>query len=81
MLETAFDAPPYVVSYGGWGRAGVLIDGPRLRSLPARPDLNRPYARSRGGEALSLEEDPNAILLPMVGRGLLGADNPAGRRS
>ena len=45
MLETTFDAPPYVVSYGGWGRAAVLIAGPRLSdSLAARPDLNRPYS-------------------------------------
>jgi hypothetical protein len=80
MLETTFDAPPYVVSYGGWGRAAVLIAGPRLSdSLPARPDLDRPYSEEPPeGQALSLEDDPDAVLLPVLGRGLLGADNPAG---
>jgi hypothetical protein len=78
MLETAFGQPPYVVSYGGWGRAGVLVNGPRLQTLLAqRPDLNQPYTVIRAPTP-QFDEDPNAILLPMVGSGILAHDNPAG---
>lgn len=80
MLETTFGEPPYVVSYGGWGRAAVLIAGPRLSAtLATRPDLNRPYAETApGAETPQLADDPNAMLLPVIGGGLLGAGNPAG---
>jgi hypothetical protein len=78
MLETGFGQPPYVISYGGWGRAGVLVDGPRLQTLLAqRPDLNQPYQEIRA-PAPQLNEDPNAILLPLVGQGILARGNPAG---
>jgi hypothetical protein len=78
MLETAFDQPPYALSYGGWGRAGVLVDGPRLSTLLAqRPDLNQPYTVLRAATP-QVNEDPNAILLPLVGQGVLARDNPAG---
>jgi SAM-dependent methyltransferase len=78
MLETAFGQPPYAQSFGGWGRAGVLVNGPRLNTLLAeRPELNQPYAEIRT-PAPELNEDPNAILLPMVGQGILAHDNPAG---
>ncbi len=78
MLETAFGQPPYAVSYGGWGRAGVLVNGPRLNTLLAqRPDLKEPYREVRT-PAPQLDEDPNAILLPLVGSGILAKDNPAG---
>ncbi len=78
MLETAFNQPPYAVSFGGWGRAGVLVDGPRLQTLLAqRPDLNQPYREVRAPTP-ELDEDPNAILLPLVGSGILAKDNPAG---
>jgi SAM-dependent methyltransferase len=78
MLETGFGRPPYVVSYGGWGRAGVLVDGPRLQALlTQRPDLNQPYQEVRT-PAPQLNEDPNAILLPLVGQGILAFGNPAG---
>jgi hypothetical protein len=77
MLETAFGQPPYVVSYGGWGRAGVLVDGPRLQTLlTERPELNQPYTIVRAPTP-QLNEDPNAILLPLVGSGILAHDNPA----
>ena len=33
MLDTTFGTPPYVVSYGGWGRAAVMVDGPRLATI------------------------------------------------
>ncbi|HEX2186182.1 MAG TPA: hypothetical protein VHN78_11830, partial [Chloroflexota bacterium] len=78
MLESAFGQPPYVVSYGGWGRAAVLVSGPRLATLLARqPDLARPYTETRSA-APQLDEDPYAILLPQVGAGLLSRGSPAG---
>src|SRR5437868_1526820 len=78
MLETAFGRPPYAISFGGWGRAGVLVDGPRLQTLLAqRPDLAQPYKEVRAPTP-QLGEDPDAILLPMVGSGVLAHDNPAG---
>jgi spermine/spermidine synthase len=78
MLETAFGQAPYVESFGGWGRAGVLVDGPRLQTLLAqRPDLAQPYAEIRAPTP-QFNEDPNAILLPLVGQGVLAHDNIAG---
>jgi SAM-dependent methyltransferase len=78
MMETAFGQPPYVESYGGWGRAGVLVDGPRLQTLLAsRPDLAQPYREIRAPTP-QLNEDPNAILLPLVGSGVLAHDDVAG---
>ena len=88
MLETTFDAPPYVVSYGGWGRAAVLISRAPPERLAPRPARPQPPVREEppGGEALSLEDDPDAVLLPVMGRGLLGGGQPgrgggAARRS
>jgi hypothetical protein len=78
MLETAFGQPPYVISYGGWGRAGVLVNGPRLQTLLAqRPELTQPYQETRAPTP-QFDEDPNAILLPLVGSGVLARGNPAG---
>jgi hypothetical protein len=78
MLETAFGQPPYAISFGGWGRAGVLVDGPRLQTLMTqRRELAQPYTEIRAPTP-QLDEDPNAILLPMVGAGMLAHDNPAG---
>ncbi len=78
MLESAFGQPPYVVSFGGWGRAGVLVDGPRLQTLLAKqPQMTQPYREVRAPTP-ELDEDPNAILLPMVGSGILARDNTAG---
>ncbi|MCA1646598.1 MAG: hypothetical protein LC797_14450, partial [Chloroflexi bacterium] len=78
MLESSFGQAPYAMSYGGWGRAGVLVDGPRLQTLLSqRPDLSQPFVVTRAATPL-LNEDPNAILLPLVGSGILAHDNPAG---
>ncbi|HET6316138.1 MAG TPA: hypothetical protein VFG86_06755, partial [Chloroflexota bacterium] len=78
MLETAFAQPPDAQSFGGWGRAGVLVDGPRLNTLlTRRPELAEPYQEIRAPTP-ELNEDPNAILLPLVGQGVLTRDNPAG---
>jgi hypothetical protein len=73
MMEDAFGAPPYTVSYGGWGRAAVLVNGPGLRRLlPSRPDLAAPYAEHDFAR-LRLEDDPDAELLPVIGAGLLSS--------
>ncbi len=78
MLQDAYGQAPYVQSFGGWGRAGVLVDGPRLQTLLAqRPDLAQPYTEIRTATP-ELNEDPNAILLPMVGQGVLDHSNFAG---
>jgi len=78
MLQDAYGQAPYVQSFGGWGRAGVLVDGPRLQTLLAqRPDLAQPYTEIRAATP-ELNEDPNAILLPMVGQGVLDHSNTAG---
>lgn len=34
MVGNAFDQEPLVSTYGGWGRAAVIMAGPRLRELP-----------------------------------------------
>jgi SAM-dependent methyltransferase len=78
MLQDAFGQAPFVQSYGGWGRAGVLVDGPRLTTLLAqRPDLAQPYVEIRAPTP-ELNEDPNAILLPLVGQGVLDHGDVAG---
>ena len=78
MLQDAFGQAPFVESYGGWGRAGVLVDGPRLPTLLAqRPDLAQPYKQLRAPSP-QLNEDPDAILLPLVGQGVLDHGNLAG---
>jgi hypothetical protein len=77
MMETEFDQAPYVVSYGGWGRAGVVVDGPRLAALQAaHPELAQPYSEINS-PTVELDQDPDAILLPIVGQGVLSSTNPA----
>jgi hypothetical protein len=41
MLQTTFGEPPFAVTYGGWGRAAVLMAGPRLAR--ATPEVHEPY--------------------------------------
>jgi hypothetical protein len=78
MLQDAFGQPPFVESFGGWGRAGVMVNGPRLTTLLAeRPDLAQPYTEIRAPTP-QLNEDPNAILLPLVGQGVLDHTDVAG---
>ena len=75
---TVFGQAPFVESFGGWGRAGLLVNGPRLATLLAqRPDLAQPYAEIRAATP-QLNEDPNAILLPLVGQGVLDHTNATG---
>jgi hypothetical protein len=63
MSNAAFGAPPYVVSYGAWGRAAALMNGPLLARLP--PAETVPY------------HEPPAVMpprharIPAVGAGLM----------
>lgn len=66
MLEEVFGAPPFVSTYGGWGRAAVLMAGPRLAELD--PALVRPYAELP-------DRDPNHITV--IGEGFLDPATPA----
>jgi len=34
MVGNAFNQPPLVTTYGGWGRAAAIMAGPRLATLP-----------------------------------------------
>jgi hypothetical protein len=45
--------------------------------LAQNPELNQPYTEIRA-QTPQLDEDPNAILLPVVGSGILATGNPAG---
>ncbi|MDQ5854045.1 MAG: spermidine synthase [Chloroflexota bacterium] len=59
MLQATFGEPPYVTTYGGWGRAAVLMTGPRMAQLG--PEVRRPY-----------QEDPNTSgELRITGTGML----------
>ena len=53
MSNAAFGAPPYVTSYGAWGRAAAIMNGPRLARW--RPTTS-PY------------REPPAIAPPATGR-------------
>jgi hypothetical protein len=66
MMEDVFGAPPFVSSYGGWGRAAVLMAGPRIKEID--PTLVRPYAEVPG-------RDPNVI--DVIGEGFLDPGTPA----
>src|SRR6266498_1678946 len=44
MVNTALGQPPYVTTYGQYGRAAVIMGGPRLAELD--PQLNIPYTES-----------------------------------
>jgi spermidine synthase len=67
MVETVFDTPPFVTTYGAWGRAAVIMNGPRLHDLD--PELQKPYAEL----AVPTESQGRGYPLPVVGQGLLGA--------
>ncbi|MDE2229735.1 MAG: spermidine synthase [Alphaproteobacteria bacterium] len=67
MLDGVFGEPPYVTTYGSWGRAAVFMEGPRLAALSAA--YRHPYV-----------EPPAAVpahihgALPMIGDGRLVGD-------
>lgn len=53
MVSTVFGQEPLVSTYGGWGRAAVIMAGPRLEALP--PGAFGPY-----------QEDPASRANPKV---------------
>lgn len=72
MVERVFGEPPYVVTYGGWGRAAAILAGPKLASLGGT--FKAPYKELTG-----VSEEPTWVKdLPERGRGILaaGADTP-----
>ena len=66
MVETAFGAPPYVTTYGAWGRAAAFMAGPRL----ARP----PPARSAIRERPGISAPGHGKSMPVIGQGRLTGD-------
>jgi SAM-dependent methyltransferase len=67
LSEQVFHQPPFVTTYGDWGRAAVIINGPRLAEMD--PVLMQPYTtnpvnvpQGRGWQ------------LPVIGEGLLKGD-------
>jgi spermidine synthase len=67
MVTDAFGAQPYVTSYGAWGRAAVLMSGPRLAALPSA--YFHPYSEP----PLILPTSSHAGI-PVVGEGMLAGD-------
>ena len=67
MLEGVFGAPPYVTTYGAWGRAAVFLAGPRLAALPAA--LRHGYT-----EPPTMPVVTTHTRLPVLGEGLLSGD-------
>src|SRR6266567_2535682 len=60
MVGHAFNnQQPLVTSYGGWGKAATIMDGPRLASLP--PGEFGPYHQ--------MATNPNSTTLGIVGQG------------
>jgi spermidine synthase len=66
MVETVFQSPPYVTTYGEWGRAAVLIAGPRLNALPDA-------MRSEYREGAVSEISGRGWQMPLIGEGFLTA--------
>ena len=67
MVETAFGAPPYVTTYGAWGRAAAFMAGPRLAQLD--PALDVPYVERPGITAPGRGKS-----MPVIGQGRLTGD-------
>jgi hypothetical protein len=68
MVDTVFGAPPYVTTYGLYGRAAVIIGGPRLAELD--PALNIPYTESN----VDIVPSNKGFQLPIVGHGRMSMD-------
>jgi len=54
MLTRTFDSPPLVITYGGGGKAAVLLDGPRLTQIDVASRL--PQVISLGQSRLQVED-------------------------
>ena len=59
MMRDVFGTDPYVSTYGGWGRAAVLMAGPRLSQLPAQ--FNKPYAEIPGRDPSRVDVAINGV--------------------
>jgi spermidine synthase len=67
MVEAAFGEPPYVTTYGAWGRAATFMAGPRLERLD--PALDAPYAERPGITAPGRGKP-----MPVIGQGRLAGE-------
>lgn len=67
MIEVVFKEPPYVTTYGDWGKAAVLVAGGGLDGI--RPYIDDPFK-----EGFNSSPGENGNLLPVLGEGRLGGD-------
>lgn len=68
MVETALGTPPYVTTYGLYGRAAVIMGGPRLAELDQT--LNIPYREDN----IDLAPASQGFPLPIIGYGRMTVD-------
>ncbi len=74
MLDRTFGEAPYGVTFGNWGQAAVLLEGPRLASLPH--DLDHPFVAGS-----VYDSKTKGLELPVTGAGrLAGYASDAGVR-
>jgi hypothetical protein len=66
MVETVFGEPPFVTTYGAWGRAAAVAAGPGLKTL--NPILDRPF-----GPGPDLEPG-RGVQYPILGAGRMRGD-------
>ncbi len=71
MVNTALGQPPYVTTYGQYGRAAVIMGGPRLAELD--PQLNIPYTASIESD-VDIIPSTRGLPLPIIGHGRLSTD-------
>ncbi len=67
MVNRVFDEPPFVTTYGAYGRAAVIMGGPGLKELDQ--SLNVPYSEELDNIPVG-RGDP----LPVIGQGTMGED-------
>lgn len=67
MVNHAFGVPPYVTTYGQYGRAAVIMDGPRMEKL--NPALNIPYTENTQAVPAG-----RGMQLPVIGHGRMAGD-------
>jgi hypothetical protein len=68
MVDTALGTPPYVTTYGLYGRAAVIMGGPRLAELDQA--LNIPYTEDN----IDLAPASQGFPLPIIGHGRMTVD-------
>ncbi len=67
MVDHVFDEPPFVTTYGQYGRAAVIINGPRLTDLD--PAYNIAYTEQN----IPRQPPGEGFQLPIIGQGRLSA--------